>query len=175
MTEPRYTKSGFLIPELHNTLKAEQRRKDKAFKRSKPRQYVAMTDAEIEQLNVERTEKRRERLGCGAKGGFRNGPGKALTVGVEVLYTNNNKLNRPRLVNDKDQIAVLQGVYQGAEEKYKAGLKEKLKYSRVDLEGHNNKTRHQIKSFVSEFENDYAHVLGDEYLVNQGLFTLIEN
>lgn len=163
-------------PVIENKLKAALLKSEKQLKRnrSKPRQYVAMTDAEIIEQEDKRIQARRERLGCGAKGGFRNGPGKALSVGVEVIYTNNAKMKRPRLANDVEQIRVLKDVYQGAEEKYKAGLKEKLKYSRVDLEGHNNKTRQQIKNFVNEFENDYAHILGDEYLVEQGLFTLLE-
>lgn len=162
-------------PVIENKLKAELIKSEKNFKRSRRPSYTPLTDAEIEQLNDERTEKRRERLGCGRKGGFRNGPGKALSVGVEVVYVNNDKMKRPRLVNDVEQIRVLKEVYEGAEEKYQAGLKEKLKFSRVDLEGHNNKSRDQIKSFIAGFEGEYAQILGDEYLVRQGLFTLLEN
>lgn len=120
-------------PVIENKLKAELIKSEKNFKRSRRQSYTPATDVEIEQLNNERTEKRRERLGCGRKGGFRNGPGKALSVGVEVIPVSNDKFNRPRLVNDVEQIRVLKEVYKGAEDKYKAGLKEKLKFSRVDL------------------------------------------
>lgn len=125
-----------------NVLKDALIASEKAFKRSKRKpEPVRLTDEEVAQQNDERVAKRVERMGCGRKGGFRNGPGKTLSTGVEVAYMNNAKFKRPRLANDVEQIHVLQEVYKGAEEKYQAGLKEKLQYSRLAMgEGKGNRS-----------------------------------
>lgn len=155
-------------PVIANTAKADLVESEKNFQRTKRREYVGPTDAEIIEHNDKRIEARRERLGCGRKGGYSNGPGKALTIGVHVEYVNNNKLNRPRLANDKAQIHVLQEVYKGAEQKYQDGLKDKLKYSRLATsEGKGNRTITKHGKRVSKLEaHTSAKALGETWQLN---------